>query len=198
MSLEVCLSFIEQHFDREQNIDLLVDELAEHEALLHEEGALPDYHPVLAAFLNRVEELYADEELGQELLPSAVRNLRLELEAVRNRRSPADPLEHLFRDMTRFESGTIPASTLRTTLSRYEELVLALRHQFEASTPLSDESPLAVAMRSGLDQLERAGRHLRNQIDHDTDALFDSIRAEFEQGTVTLKDFRRKANFVPK
>ncbi len=197
MSLEQCLELIEIHFDREQNIELLLDELADLEAEAQDQSPRPDFHGALVSFLERVDDLYSDEEVLPELIHSAIGNLRLELEKIRDNRSPTDPLEHLFKDMTRFESGALPGARLRTTLSRYEELVLALRHQFESTTPPTDESQFAQMMRRGLSILEDSGKRLRTQIDHDTDAHFDSIREQFLSGTKILREFRRKANFVP-
>jgi hypothetical protein len=97
--------------------------------------------------------------------------------------------------MLRFENGMLTANQVLATLSQYEGLVLALRHQFEASTDPTDERDVPQMMREGLLTLEEGGKFLRRQLNNNTDARFDEIRAKFEQGAQTLRDFRRRAVF---
>jgi len=109
---------------------------------------------------------------------------------------PDDPLEHLFKDMLRYEAGTVQSSTTLATLSRYETLLLALRDQFERSTDPTDSSEVAVMMRQGLETLEDAGRRLRLDLENEIDYNFEEIREQFNEGTNILMEFRKKAVFV--
>lgn len=196
MSLERCLGLIDQRFDQEQDAETLFEELAELEAETLEEGSPEPYHEPLGSFLERVDELFSEEELNEGLLIAAIANLRADLEKIRSAQVPEDPLEHLFLDMMRYECGTVPSSTTLTTLSRYETLVLALRDQFEQSTDPTDQREVVVMMRQGLDMLEKAAKQLRQDLENELDYAFDEIREKFNEGTNILMEFRRKANFV--
>lgn len=195
MSLDRCLEILEQRYDRDRNFLALFEELSELENVTLDEGEPEDYHAPLAAFLERFEDLYSEEAFAEDIAAHTVSNLRGDLERLRDRRAPTDPLEHLFKDMFRFENGLISAGQALTTLSRYEELILALRFQFEGSTDPSDERETPQMMRNGLRQLENAGIDLRQQLNNGSDAKFDEIRHRFQSGTDILREFRRKANF---
>ncbi len=195
MSLDRCLEIIEQRFDRERNFLAVFEDLSELENLTLEEGDPEEYHAPLAVFLERLEELYSEEPFAGDVAAHALSNLRADLERLRDRRAPTDPLEHLFMDMIRFENGLISAGQALTTLSRYEELILALRFQFEGATDPSDERETPQMMRNGLRQLESAGVFLRQQLNHDSDAKFEEIRGQFQTGTEILREFRRQATF---
>lgn len=196
MSVERCLEIIEQKLDREKDFGALFEELSELETETLEYDDPHDYHAPLGAFLERLDELLADEVFDNDVALHVAVNLREQLETIRDSRPPADPLEHLFRDMLRFENGTVTASTVLTTLSHYEELILALRFQFEGSTDPTDERDTPVLMRRGLQTLEEAGKYLRRQLNIESDARFDEIREQFESGAAILREFRRKASFV--
>ena len=198
MSLERCLEIIEQRYDREQDAESLVEELAQLEADTLEDNEAQDYHAHLAGFLQRADELLAEEELDEPLLMAAIANLRSDLERLKSSKVPDDPLEHLFLDMLRYEAGTVPASTTLSTLSRYESLLLALRDHFEHSTDPTDESEIATMMRTGLDILEAAGKRLRLDLNNGLDHAFEEIKAQFIEGTQILMEFRKKAVFVNK
>ncbi len=197
MSLERSLEIVEQRLDREGDYTALFEELSELEEITLEEDDPQDYHKPLGAFLERLDELFADENFDKDVAAHAASNLRMELERIRDSRPVSDPLEQLFRDMLRFENGTTTSGNVLSTLSRYEELILALRHQFEGSTDPTDERETPRLMRSGLILLEEAGKFLRRQLNNDTDARFDEIRSQFEEGAEILREFRRKANFTP-
>jgi hypothetical protein len=195
--VERCLEIVEQKLDREKDFAGLFEELSDFENQTLDEDEPKDYHQPLAAFLERLDELFGEEVFEKDVAIHAAANLRAELEKIRDRKAPTDPLEHLFRDMVRFENGTLTSSQVLTTLSRYEELVLALRHQFEGATDPTDEREIPQMMRKGLETLENAGKFLRRQLGNDTDARFDEIRVHFEKGAETLREFRRLASFVP-
>lgn len=195
MSLERCLEIIEQKLDREKDFAGLFEELTELENETLEDEDPQDYHEPLATFLERLDELFAEEAFEKDVAAHVASNLRADLEKIRDARTPTDPLEHLFRDMVRFENGMLTSSQVLTTLSQYEGLVLALRHQFEGATDPTDERDIPQMMRKGLKTLEEAGKFLRRQLNNDTDARFDQIRAQFEEGAQALRDFRRRATF---
>ncbi len=196
MSVERCIEIIEQKFDREKDFAGLFEELSELENATLDDDEPQDYHTPLATFLERLDELFAEETFEKDIAAHATANLRADLEKIRDSRPPSDPLEHLFRDMLRFENGLVSASTVLTTLSHYEELILALRFQFEGSTDPTDERDIPQMMRSGLQLLESTGKFLRQQLNIESDARFDEIRANFQRGAETLREFRRKATFV--
>ena len=189
---------IESRFDRDEDPETLFEELAEIEAEALEGGRPEKFHAPLSSFLERVDELFAEEELNENLLIAAIANLRTDLERIKASQVPEDPLEHLFLDMMRYECGTVPSSTTLTTLGRYETLLLALRDQFEHSTDPTDEGEIAVMMRNGLEILEDAGKRLRQDLENELDNSFDEIRQQFNEGTEILLEFRRKAVFVNK
>ena len=196
MSVEVCLEILEQRLDREGDFGALFEELIELEEQTLEDGDPEDYHGPLGAFLERLDELFAEENFDKDIAIHAASNFRMELERIRDNRPVSDPLQQLFRDMLKFQNGTATASTVLGTLSQYEELVLALRHQFEGSTDPTDERETPRLMRAGLEMLEGAGKFLRQQLNYDSDARFDEIIAQFEKGAEVLREFRRKASFV--
>lgn len=196
MSLDRCLELIEQRYDREQDAQSLFEDLAQLEEDTLDDGEPEKYHEPLGNFLERVDELYQEEELNEALLNAAIANLRADLEKLKSSRVPDDPLEHLFLDMLRYEAGTVPSGTTLSTLSRYESLVLALRDQFEHGTDPTDEREIAIMMRQGLELLESAGKRLRLDLENGLDHDFDEIRAQFEEGTRILMEFRRQATFV--
>lgn len=196
MSVERCLEIIEQRLDREKDFGALFEELSELESETLEYDEPEGYHTPLGAFLERLDELLAEEVFDNDIALHVAVNLRTELEKIRDSRPPTDPLEHLLRDMLRFENGTASASTVLTTLSHYEELLLALRFQFEGSTDPTDERETPQLMRRGLHTLEEAGKYLRRQLNIESDARFDEIRSEFETGAGILREFRRKATFI--
>jgi hypothetical protein len=198
VSVDRCLELIEQRFDREQDAEALFEELAELEAETLDEKKPEKYHTPLGSFLERVDELFAEDELNENLLVAAIANLRTDLERIKASQVPEDPLEHLFLDMMRYECGSVPSSTTLTTLGRYETLLLALRDQFEHSTDPTDDSEVATMMREGLETLEDAGKRLRLDLDNEIDSNFDELREQFNHGTNILMDFRRKAVFVNK
>ena len=195
MSLERCLELIEQRHDREQDSETLIEELADLESAAVDAESTDKYLSVLNDFLIRADELLSEEEVKDNLLSAAISNLRSDLEGLKRGRAPTDPLEHLFLDMTRFESGTIPASTALSTLSRYETLLLALRDQFEHSTDPTDERKMASMMRKALDSLESAGKRLRQDLENGLDYAFDELKEEFREGTRLLMKFRGEAKF---
>jgi hypothetical protein len=196
LSLERCLEIIEQKLDRDQDFAGLFEELSDLENQTLEDADPEDYHEPLAAFLERLDELFGEEVFDKDVAAHASANLRADLEKLRDSRPPTDPLQHLFRDMLRFENGMVSASTVLTTLSHYEELILALRFQFEGSTDPTDEREIPQMMRSGLEMLENSGKFLRQQLNIESDARFDEIRGRFEQGSQILREFRRTATFV--
>lgn len=196
MSLERCLELIELRYDRGNDADTLIEELALLEAETLENEETESYHEPLASFLHRADELFSEDELNESLLMAAIANLRQDLEKIKRSEVPHDPLEHLFLDMMRYESGTIPAGTALSTLSRYETLVLALRDHFEHSTDPTDESEIANMMRTGLNILETAGSKLRSDLENESDHAFDTLRDEFSAGTRILREFRNRARFV--
>jgi hypothetical protein len=196
LSLERCLEIIEQKLDREQDYPGLFEDLADLENQTLEEDEAQDYHTPLGAFLERMEELFAEEVFEKEIAAHVVSNLRADLEKIRDSRPPSDPLEHLFRDMLRYENGLVTSSIVLTTLSHYEELVLALRFQFEGSTDPTDEREVPQMMRAGLSILEETGKYLRQQLNNESDAHFDQIRERFTEGANILREFRRRATFV--
>lgn len=196
MSLERCLEILQRKLDWEKDYAGLFEELSELENETLETQEPEDYHEPLATFLERLDELFADEVFDQDIAAHAASNLRADLEEIRDSRPPEDPLEHLFHDMLRFENGTVTSSTVLTTLSHYEELILALRFQFEGATDPMDEREIPQMMRAGLGQLESAGRLLRQQLQSDSDARFDEIRTQFQTGAAVLKEFRRRATFI--
>ena len=196
MSLDRCLELIEDLYDRGQDTEGLFEELAQLEAETLEESGPEDYHEPLTSFLERVDQLFAEDELNEDLVMAAVSNLRRDLERLKASKVPEDPLEHLFLDMMRYECGTVPSSTTLTTLSRYETLVLALRDQFEQSTDPTDDSEIATMMRNGLEILETASHRLRMDLENELDYAFDEIREMYNEGTNILMEFRRKAVFV--
>ena len=195
MSVERCLEIIEQKFDRDKDFAGLFEELSDLENDTLEEGPPQDYHNPLGSFLERLDELFGEEVFEKDTAAHATSNLRADLEKIRDSRPPSDPLEHLFRDMLRFENGLTSASTVLTTLSHYEELILALRFQFEGSTDPTDERETPQLMRRGLETLEQTGKFLRQQMNIESDARFDEIRDSFGQGAEILREFRRKATF---
>lgn len=196
MSVERCLEIIEQKLDREQDFAGLFEELSDLENETLEEGDPEDYHDPLGIYLERLDELFSEEVFEKDVAAHATANLRADLEKLRDSRAPTDPLEHLFRDMLRFENGMVTASTVLTTLSHYEELILALRFQFEGSTDPTDERETPQLMRAGLEMLENSGKYLRQQLNIESDARFEEIRGRFEKGAGILRDFRRKATFA--
>lgn len=196
MSLDRCLAIIEQRYDREQDLEAVFEELAELESETLAESDPEDYHRPLESFLVRIDELFNEEEFNEGLAMAAVSNLRSDLERMKSNRVPDDPLEHLFKDMLRYEAGTVQSSTTLATLSRYETLLLALRDQFERSTDPTDSSEVAVMMRQGLETLEDAGRRLRLDLENEIDYNFEEIREQFNAGTNILMEFRKKAVFV--
>lgn len=196
MSVERCLEIIEQKLDREKDFAGLFEELSELENETLDEGPAQDYHSPLGTFLERLDELFAEEVFEKDVAEHAAANLRADLERIRDSRAPTDPLEHLFRDMLRFENGMTAASTVLTTLSHYEELILALRFQFEGSTDPTDERETPQLMRRGLETLEQTGKFLRQQLNIESDARFDEIRDRFNEGASILREFRRKATFA--
>ena len=196
MSLARCLELIERCFDRDQDIASLFDELAELESETLEQGPPEKYHEPVAAFLERTEELFSEDEPEDALFKAAVSSLRSDLELLKSRQVPEDPLEHLFFDLNRYELGSIPASTALSTLSRYEALLLGLREHFEKTTDPSDQREIVGLMRAGLERLEKVGRRLRTDLGNGLDHAFDEIRAEYKLGTQTLKDFQQKATFA--
>ncbi len=196
MSLELCLDAISRKFDQDRDFEGLFDELSEIEEISLEEDGEQDYHPTLSSFLERLDELLADEEFQARTAEHAVSNLRTDLERIRDDRPSDDPLDDVFKDMTRFEAGTVSASQVMTTLSRYESLIWALRFQFEECTDPMDTSDIAEMMRQGLAMVEAAGAKLRLQLDNGNDFLFDEIRQDFLEGTNVLRNFRMQANFV--
>lgn len=196
MSLERCLEIIEQKLDRETDYAGLFEDLADLESQTLDEDEPQDYHTPLGSFLERMEELFAEEVFEQEVAAHVASNLRADLEKLRDSRPPSDPLEHLLRDMLRYENGLVSSSTVLTTLSHYEELILALRFQFEGSTDPTDERELPQMMRAGLSALEGAGKFLRQQMNNESDAHFDEIRERFARGADILREFRRQATFV--
>lgn len=198
MSIDRCLEIIEERFDREQDAETLVEELAELESESLAEGEREKYHEPLGSFLGRADELLSEEELNESLLVAAIANFRTDLENLKASQVPDDPLEHLFLDMIRYQAGTVPASTTLSTLSRYESLLLALRDRFEHSTDPTDDSEVATMMRTGLDILEAAGKRLRLDLQNGLDYAFDEIKEEFSRGTDILMEFRKKAVFVNK
>ncbi len=196
MSVELCLEILEQRLDREGDYPALFEDLVELEEQTLEEDDPQDYHEPLGAFLERLDELFAEESFDKDIAVHAASNFRMALERIRDSRPVSDPLQQLFRDMLKFQNGTTTASNVLATLSRYEELVLALRHQFEGSTDPTDERETPKLMRAGLEMLEGAGRYLRQQLNYDSDARFDEIIAQFERGAEILREFRRKASFL--
>ncbi len=196
MSVERCLEIIEQKLDREGDFPGLFEELSELETVTLEEDDPEDYHDPLGAFLERLDELLAEESFDKDVAMHSAVNLRADLERIRDSRPPTDPLQHLFRDMLRFENGMVTASTVLTTLSHYEELILALRFQFEGSTDPTDVRETPQMMRRGLSTLEEAGKYLRRQLNIESDARFDEIRSQFEEGAEVLREFRRRATFA--
>ena len=68
--------------------------------------------------------------------------------------------------------------------------------QADYSSDPTDESEIANMMRHGLETLEAAGKRLRQDLDNELDYAFDEIRAQFNEGTEILVEFRRKAVFV--
>lgn len=197
MSVELCLEVLEQRLDREGDYGALFEELIELEEQTLEEGDPQDYHEPLGQFLERLDELFAEESFDKDIAIHAASNFRMALERIRDNRPVADPMQQLFRDMLKFQNGTTSASNVLSTLSRYEELILALRHQFEESTDPTDERETPRLMRAGLEMLEGAGRFLRQQLNYDSDARFDEIIAQFEKGSEILHEFRRRATFAP-
>lgn len=198
MSLDRCLQLIEDMYDRGQDTEGLFEELAQLESDTLETTGPEKYHEPLTSFLERVDELFAEDELNEDLVASAISNLRRELEKIKAAEVPEDPLEHLFLDMMRYECGTLPSATALSTLSRYEALILALRDQFEQSTEPTDDSEIATMMRNGLEILEAASNRLRQDLLNELDYAFDEIREMFNEGTNILMDFRRQAVFVDK
>ena len=196
MSLDRCLELIDERFDQEQDAEGLFEALAELETETLEEGDPQKYHEPLGRFLERMDELFGEEELNENSVLATVANLRQELENIKATQVPEDPLEHLFFDMMRYECGTIPSSTALATLSRYETLVLALRDQFEQTTDPTDEREICEMMRQGLGILEDASKRLRQDLNNELDYAFDEIREQFNEGTDILVRFRREANFV--
>ena len=195
MSLERCLDLITQKFDKENDPEALVEELADlslEETLDQSE----DYLRPLNTFLERMEDLFSQEVLDEAILRHSVAHLRSELEAVLDKRTPDDPLEHLFQDMTRYEAGRTQATAVLNTLSHYESLMLALRHQFEECTDPKSSAEIVEMMRRGLGKVEEAGRRLREQLNNDSDLFFEDIRQEFHEGVEILREFRRNAVFV--
>ena len=192
MSVEVCLEILEQRLDREGDFGALFEELIELEEQTLEDGDPEDYHGPLGAFLERLDELFAEENFDKDIAIHAASNFRMELERIRDNRPVSDPLQQLFRDMLKFQNGTATASTVLGTLSQYEELVLALRHQFEGSTDPTDERETPRLMRAGLEMLEGAGKFLRQQLNYDSDARFDEIIAQFEKGAEVLPGWRQR------
>lgn len=197
MSLELCLDTISRKFDEERDFEGLFDELSEIEEVSLEEDGEQDYHPTLSAFLERFDELLGEEEFQTRSAEHAVSNLRADLERIRDDRPSDDPLDDVFKDMTRYEAGTVSASQVMTTLSRYESLIWALRFQFEECTDPNDTSEIAEMMRQGLAIIEATGAKLRLQLDNGNDYLFDEIRGEFVHGTNVLRHFREQASFAP-
>ena len=198
MSIDRCLKLIGERFDRDRDAEGLFEELAELETVTLEQGSPEPYHEPLGGFLERVDELFSEEELDESLLISAIANLRQDLETLKAKQVPEDPLEHLFLDMTRYECGTVPSATTLATLGRYETLLLALRDHFEHSTDPTDESNIANLMREALDLLEAAGKRLRQDLENEMDYAFDEIREQFNEGTEVLMKFRREASFANK
>lgn len=196
MSLERCLELISQKYDVENDPEALVEELAD--LSLQEESTErnEDYLGPLNAFLERIDELFSEEDYDEGVLRHSVANLRSQLEAVQDKRTPEDPLEHLFLEMTRYEAGRVQASKVLTTLSHYESLMLALRHQFEECTDPLSSAEIVEMMRRGLGTIETAGKRLREELNNDSDMFFDEIREQFDQGVEILREFRRNAVFV--
>lgn len=196
MSLDRCLELIDERFDQDQDAEGLFEALAELETETLEEGEPQKYHEPLGRFLERMDEIFGEEELNENSVLAIIANLRQELESIKATQVPEDPLEHLFFDMMRYECGTIPSSTALATLSRYETLVLALRDQFEQTTDPTDEREICEMMRHGLGILEDASKRLRQDLNNELDYAFDEIREQFNEGTDILVRFRREANFV--
>lgn len=196
MSAERALEIIQRNYSNDQDYSSLFEELADLEAETLEDELPQDYHQPLGAFLERMESLLEEEGFDTEIAGNATFSLRFELEKLIESRAPTDPLEHLFHDMMRYESGTATSGQVLTTLSRYEELLLALRHQFESSTDPTDTRELPAIMRRGLTQLEETGKLLRTELGNDTDANFEEVRQKFQQGANLLREFRRRASFV--
>lgn len=197
MSLERCLQIIEDRFDQDPDFESLFDELSEVEEESLELEEAQDYIQTLSGFLERLDELLTEEEFNKGSATHAVSNLRADLERIRDNRPSDDPLDDVFKDMLRFEAGTVSASQVMTTLSRYEALIWALRFQFEECTDPTDTSEIAEMMRNGLTVVENAGEKLRLQVTNGNDFLFDEIREEFRNGTNVLRNFRELAAFVP-
>lgn len=195
MSIERALEILTQKHDHDKDYPGLFEELAALETETLDQGEPEPYHQPLSIFLGRMEELLDEEDFDKDIAVHAAFNLRVELERIRDNHSPSDPLEHVFQDMAKFESGTAASSQVLITLSRYEVLVLALRHQFESSTDPTDERAIPMLMRQGLQQLESASNWLRQQLNSDTDTSFEAIRREFLQGAERLREFRRRAAF---
>ena len=80
MSIDRCLEIIEVRFDREQDAETLVEELAELESESLAEGDREKYHEPLSSFLGRADELLSEEELNESLLVAAIANFRTDLE----------------------------------------------------------------------------------------------------------------------
>ena len=71
MSIDRCLEIIEVRFDREQDAETLVEELAELESESLAEGDREKYHEPLSSFLGRAGQLSAPAAPAAPVAPAA-------------------------------------------------------------------------------------------------------------------------------
>lgn len=129
-------------------------------------------------------------------LDMALCEFATELELVERRQNSKDPLDRLFHEMLRYQTGQMNKGEMLSLLSRYEVSLLGLKESFEKDTdPVDTREPTRI-MRMALLLLEGACKKLRENLREDADHAFDDIKSGLVLGTGLLRKYKNSVVFT--